>query len=213
MRPIAFVRRAGIVTLVALVCAASGVRAEKADRDKPINYSADVGDVNIQTKVGTLTGSVVITQGTLTIRADRVVFRQNPDNSLSATAWGNPVSFRQKRDGADEYYEGFALRGEYDGTKEVLQLFDRAILRRGGDEIHSNFITYNAGNNLFKAEGRPSTTGTNEPGGPGNRVRGVFQPKAENPAPATPAKAAAPRSAEPAVNLKAAGDLAPPKSK
>ena len=25
--------------------------AEKADRDKPINYSADTGDVNLQTKV------------------------------------------------------------------------------------------------------------------------------------------------------------------
>ena len=47
-------------------------RAEKADREKPINYSADTGDVNYQTKVGALSGNVVITQGTLSIRADRI---------------------------------------------------------------------------------------------------------------------------------------------
>ena len=63
---------------------AAPARAEKADRDKPINYSADTGDVNYQTKVGALAGNVIITQGTLTIRADRMVFRQNPDNSMSA---------------------------------------------------------------------------------------------------------------------------------
>ena len=43
------------------------------------------------------TGNVVITQGTLTIRADRIDFKQNADNSLSATAYGNPVAFRQKK--------------------------------------------------------------------------------------------------------------------
>ena len=84
--------------------------AEKADKEKPINYSADTGDVNYQTKVGNLSGNVVITQGTMTIRADRIVFRQNADNSLSATAFGSPVALRQKRDGVDETIEGEATR-------------------------------------------------------------------------------------------------------
>ena len=66
-------------------------------------------------------------------RADRIVFRQNADNSLSATAHGNPVAVRQKRDGVDEYYEGYAQRIEYDGAKELVELFDRALLKRGQD--------------------------------------------------------------------------------
>ena len=183
--------------------------AEKGDREKPINYSADSGDVNIQTKAGTLVGNVVITQGTLTIRADRVTFKQNPDNSLSATAHGNPVSFRQKRDAVDEYYEGFAQRGEYDGTKNLLQLYDRALLRRGGDEIRSNYISYDTATELFKAEGRASSTPGDE--SLGARVRGVFQPKGETtkgakPAPTRPA----PSSPMP---LKPATDLAPGSAK
>ena len=105
-----------------------------------------------------LKGNVVITQGTLTIKANRIDFKQNADNSLSATAFGNPLSFRQKRDDAEGYYEGWAQRAEYDGAKEQLELFDNAILKRGADEIRSNYISYNSATELFKAEGRASTT-------------------------------------------------------
>lgn len=207
MKKPAVILRGMFVAVFAALLAVAGVapaRAEKGDREKPINYSADSGDVNIQTKSGTLLGNVVITQGTLMIRADKVTFKQNADNSLSATAYGNPVSFRQKRDAVDEYYEGFAQRGEYDGTKNLLQLYDHALLRRGGDEIRSNYISYDTATELFKAEGRASSTPGDE--SLGARVRGVFQPKREapkggaKPAPAKPA-ASAPMPLKPATDL------------
>jgi lipopolysaccharide export system protein LptA len=173
--------------------------------------------VNYQTKVGTLSGNVIITQGTMTIRAERIVFRQNADNSLSATATGNPVSFRQKRDDYDEYFEGYAQRAEYDGTKEFLELFDRALLKRGQDEIRSNYISYNAASEVFKAEGRTASAPAPDPGGPGARVRGVFQPKSETPPPGKAndgAKDPAKDTAEtPPAALKSAGELAPPAAK
>jgi lipopolysaccharide export system protein LptA len=203
--------------LAACLAAAPAARAEKTDREKPINYSADSGDVNYQTKVGALTGNVIITQGTLSIRADRITFRQNADNSVSATAHGNPVSVRQKREGVDEYYEAFAQRVEYDGSREFVELFDRALLRRGQDEIRSNYISYNAATEVFKAEGRADAPAGAS--GPGARVRGVFQPKSDSPlvtgkgrdaakgaAPAADAKAA---PGSPPATLKPAGELAP----
>lgn len=172
--------------LLALACAlastGSPVHAETGDRDKPINYQADSGDVNYQTKVGTLLGNVILTQGTMTIHADKIIFKQNPDNSVSATAYGNPVSFRQKRDGVDEYYEGFAQRAEYDGPKQFLELFDRALLRKGSDELRSNYISYNAATEFFKAEGRADSHPAAADGEPalGARVRGVFQPESKD---------------------------------
>ena len=45
--------------------------AEKSDREKPIFYQGDTGGANLGTKDGELSGNVVITQGTLTIHADR----------------------------------------------------------------------------------------------------------------------------------------------
>jgi lipopolysaccharide export system protein LptA len=167
-----------VLAAAAVALQAPCARAEKADRDKPINYQADSGDVNYQTKIGTLLGNVILTQGTLTIHADKIVFHQNPDNSVSATAYGNPITFREKRDNVDEYYEGVAQRAEYDGQKRFLELFDRALLRKGTDEIRSNYISYNAETEFFKAEGRPDSRAAATGESPlGARVRGVFQPQ------------------------------------
>ena len=194
--------------IIALALAASAAYAETADKSKPISFTSDGGEVNYEKKTGVLTGNVVITQGTLTIRADRINFKQNADNSLSATAFGNPISFRQKRDDAEGYYEGWAQRAEYDGGKEQLELFDNAILKRGTDEIRSNYITYNSKTELFKAEGRPSTSPIAGEAGRNDRVRGTFQPK-ENP---PPGKAPAPKSNTP-LSLTPSGELAPSKAK
>ena len=207
-------RTAAWIAVVTTLAAAPAAWAEQADRNKPISFSGDTGDADLQARGGTLAGNVIITQGTLSIRADRIVFKQNADNSLSATAFGNPVAVRQKRDGVDEYYEGYAQRIEYDGAKELVELFDRALLKRGQDEIRSNYVSYNVGTEVFKAEGRASTTA--DPAGPGARVRGMFQPRSDTSAPGKAkdgAKGAAPAATEPPVRLKPAGDLAPPTAK
>jgi lipopolysaccharide export system protein LptA len=214
-------RTIAFVALSALAAWAAPLHAEKADREKPVNYSADSGDVNYQTKVGTLTGNVVVTQGTMTIHADRIVIRQNPDNSVSVSATGNPITFRQKRDGVDEYFDGYAQRAEYDGSKEQLELFDRAILRRGQDEIRSNYISYNTATEMFKAEGRAGSPTAPTEGSPGTRVRGVFQPKSEatakdaakGGAKGAPKDAAKDAPTGPPVALTPAPDIAAPAAK
>jgi lipopolysaccharide export system protein LptA len=186
----------------ATLCVASTVRAEKADKDKPINFTADQVDANYEHKTGSLKGNVVLTQGTMTVRGDRIDFKQNPDSSVSAKVWGNPLSFRQKKDDSDEYYEGFAQRAEYDGTKEFLQLFDRALLRDGQKEVRSNYITYNSRTSEFTAEGGPEKAGaTNAPTG---RVSGVFMPNEKDQA-AAGAKGAAAKggAAAPKADAKA----------
>jgi lipopolysaccharide export system protein LptA len=183
--------------LLACLSGAMLAHAERNDRNLPIQFSADKSEaINYETKVATLSGNVIITQGTMSIHADRVVLRQNPDNTLSASAYGKPVSFRQKSDSSDEYVEGYALRAEYDGPKEVLELFDQALLKQGVDEIRSNYIYYNSATETFRAEGRPDSTlpqGSTPPSG--ERVHGTFQPKGKDgenrlplPKPATPLK-------------------------
>ena len=173
-------KRAIVVGVSLLLGAVPCAFAEQADKEKPINFSAEQpAEVDFEKRIGTLKGNVVITQGTITIHADRIDFKQNPDNSMSATAYGNPITFRQKKDASDEYYEGSAQRAVYDGQKDLLELFDRALLKQGTDEIRSNYISYNSATGIFRAEGRPNAPGVAE--GPGERVRGVFQPKSDSP--------------------------------
>ena len=192
--------------------AALPAHAEKADREKPVSFASDEGEVNYEKRTGILKGNVVITQGTLTIKANRIDFKQNADNSLSATVLGNPLAFRQKRDDAEGYYEGWAQRAEYDGQKENLELFDNAILKRGADEIRSNYISYNSATEQFKAEGRASTV---PPAageiGRSDRVRGTFQPKSDGGLPGSkgaPGKGADTK-AQPPLTLTPSPELAP----
>jgi len=146
------------------------VLAEKADREKPVNLEADNVTLDDIKKIGVFQGNVLLTQGTLMLRADRVEAKQNDDGLQNVTARGNPVSFRQKRDGVDEYIEGFASQMEYDSAQSILKLTGDARLRKGGDEIRGAQITYDAKTEFYKVIGQ-STTGTN------SRVRVIIRPK------------------------------------
>jgi len=174
-----FRRKAVAALACAIALVAMPAHAEKADREKNINFSADQPvEVDFDKRTGTLRGNVVITQGTLTIHADRINFKQNPDDSLSATAWGNPIRFREKKDNSDEYYEGYAQRAIFNGQTHTLELFDNALLKEGNNEFRGNYISYNSETNFMKAEGRPNAPGGQ---GPGPRVQGVFEPRADSP--------------------------------
>ena len=71
-----------------------------------------------------------MTQGTLSIHADKITVRQDKDGYQYGIAIGNPATFRQKRDGADEYIEGEAERIEYDGKLDRVEFFNQARLLR-----------------------------------------------------------------------------------
>ncbi len=153
--------------------------AERADRDKPVHLEADratVEDVNKKnsSRVSVFTGNVIMTQGTLRIQADKVIMKEDINGFRHATAFGNLVSFRQKRDGLDEYIEGWSKRVEFDNATDKIELFRKAHLKRGVDEVKGDYISYEMNSEFFQV------IGSNERGvetGPDNRVRAVIQPK------------------------------------
>ena len=104
--------------------------AERADRDKPVNLEADRVNVDDAKQIATFEGNVILTQGTLVIRGDRMVVQQDADGFKNGVAYGNLASFRQKREGYDEYIDGYAERIEYDSKAEKLQMFNRAYLKK-----------------------------------------------------------------------------------
>jgi lipopolysaccharide export system protein LptA len=168
----------------AFVLAALPAAAEKADRDKPVNLEADRVTIDDAKQLAVFEGNVVLTQGTLQIRGDRMEVRQDKEGFKQGTTWGNPASFRQKREGYDEYIEGWAARIEYDGRVETLQMFTRAQLKRAQDEVRGDYISYDARSEFFQVTGGPKTATSGKPGG---RVRAVIQPKSKDkPAPGAP---------------------------
>jgi lipopolysaccharide export system protein LptA len=161
-----------VVLLLALLV--SPAFAELADRDKPVNLEANTMTVDDANKVSIYQGNVVLTQGTLVIRADRLVVTESKDGSNHGTAHGNPATFRQKREGMDEYVEGYGQRIEYDSGKDVVELFTQARMKRNQDEVRGNYISYDGKTEFFKVIGGKEAVTANNPRG---RVRAVIQPK------------------------------------
>ena len=184
-------RRITALTLMAALAAglAAPVAAEKADRGKPLTIEADQpGTLDLIKQVVVFNGNVVVAQGTMAIRADKVEVRERPDGHRSATALGTagkPASFRQKREGVDETIEGQADRIEYDSRGDVVRFAGNAQVRRlrGGtpaDEISGNLITYDNGNETFSVQGGASAPAAGGASAPSSgRVRVVITPRPE----------------------------------
>jgi len=189
---------AAVLLLLTLLLAGGPALAEKADRSKPVNIEADSVTVDDLRKVSVYLGNVVLVQGTMTLHADRIEVHQDAAGFNSATAYGKPVSFRQKRDGVDEYIEGYADRMQYDGKPGTLQLFDNAHLKRGADELRGSYISYNANTEFFEVKGGNNTAGS--PSGRKGRVSAVIQPKPAKAGQAEPA-ATAPLPPKPANGI------------
>lgn len=158
---------------------ASPAHAEKADRDKPVNLEADTVTLDDIRKVSVYQGNVILSQGTLMLRADRVQVTQSAGGLDKVVATGRPVSFRQKLDGHEEFIEGYAGRIEYNGTTNQLELIGEARLRRGADELRGAQISYNANTEFYKVVGQADAQA------PAGRVRAVIRPKPRGEQPAT----------------------------
>lgn len=189
-------RSAALVCLGLAVVGPGPALAEKADRFKPLNVEADQpGRIDLLNQFVVFNGNVVVTKGTMIIRAQRIEVRENPDGYHSAVAIGGagkPATFRQKRDGVDEFIEGEAERLEYDGRTDTIRFVTNAAVRRlrgstVADEISGNLVSYDSISEVFSVSGGAAAT----PANPGGRVRAVLTPREGTQAAAEAAAAAA----------------------
>ncbi len=201
-------RLAAIAAIAGVTLAASVARAEKADRDKPINLEADRVSVDDVKRVQTFEGNVQLVKGTLIIRAKRIVVTQDDDGYQRGVATGTSSvlpRFRQKREGQDDYIEGEAERIEHDTKGAKTEFFDRAWVNSGVDEVRGQFISYDARAEKYFVTSGPN--GSRAQPGSNDRVRAVIQPKNKDAGAATQAR---PGSGNGPV-LKGAQDIANPR--
>jgi len=182
--------------------------AEPADKEKPavINADKSSGDDLNQTQL--YSGDVVLTKGTIILRADQLTTKQDPEGYNLGTAVATQPArlayFKQKREGVDEYIEGQAERIEYDEKADTVRLFNRAIVKRlaagrDADEIRGDRIDYNTRTEIYVAQsGQQAGAGsTSAP----RRVTVVLQPKIK-PGASTPGADATRPGASPPIQLK-----------
>src|SRR5688572_11661568 len=167
-------RRLVAAALSAALLGALPAHGEKADLGKPIHLEADRVTVDDAKQIATFSGNVLLTQGTMTMRGDRMEVRQDKDGFRQGTMWGNLAYFRQKREGYEDHIEGWAERVEYDGRADKLQMYNRATLKRGQDEVRGQYISYDSNSEFFQVDGTAKSASA-KPGD--SRVRVILQPQ------------------------------------
>jgi lipopolysaccharide export system protein LptA len=176
----------------AFLVLAAPAGAEKADQDKPTNIESNKMSSDDARRMTIFEGNVVLTKGTIVVRADRIVVRQDADGFQYATAYGKPARFRQKGDpkgGCDGLWtDGEALRIEIDNRNEKAELFERARVTRDQDVVNGDYIFLDQRTDFFSV----STAKGAAPASPTGRVTAVLQPK-------TTASATEPGKASPAL--------------
>jgi lipopolysaccharide export system protein LptA len=189
----------------------AALRAERADRFKPTQVEADRMHYDDLKQVNVFTGSVHLTKGTISLRGDRLVLTQDPEGFQYGTATGGVASFRQKRDGVEEWVEGYGEEIHYDGKTETVRMTGRAKVRRLEgtrvvDEIDGAVIVYDSRTEQFEVDGGGRSQAAAASAAGSGRIRVVIQPRLGA---AGAAPAAAPAAAAP---LKPASSLSTPRA-
>ncbi len=171
----------GLVLMAALALCAGPVQAEKDDRLKPLVVTSDrPGQADLANNRTELNGDVILTQGTMVLRAEKVDVRETQDGYYQAYASGTTakqVTFRQARDTPGEFVEGSADQLEYDTRADTVRFIGNALVRhmRGtqiANEVTGASIVYDKRTEVFALEG-----GNTSPN-PAGRSRLVMMPRA-----------------------------------
>lgn len=179
-------------------------QAARDDANKPLSVSADKGGrLDVVRQRTELNGNVILSRGSMQLKAERMDIQEGADGFYLAYAQGEagkPVSFRQDRDVPGESIQGYADQLEYDGRADTVRFVGNAVVRRMRgtvvvDEVSGAVIVYDNRTEVFGVEGGQ---GALQPNG---RVRLVMSPRG--------ASAPAPAASTPSLQLQPSPGLQP----
>ncbi|HRO62788.1 lipopolysaccharide transport periplasmic protein LptA [Thermomonas sp.] len=156
-----------LLVLLAAACGLAGARS--SDRNQPMDIEAGRSDCGLGANATcTLSGNVIITQGSLRVVSARAVISQSNGNPSRAQLSGG-VTLQQDMDDGDRI-QAVAANVDYDMQSEVMVLTGNVTINQQRGSLSGQRVVYNL------------KTGQIESGGDGGgRVRMRILPK---PAPA-----------------------------
>lgn len=173
-------------TLALGLLAALPAPAKQDDRNKPMNVENANSFNGFQkpNSISTLTGNVIITQGTLKLTGDLAKVYFDADENISRIVVTGKPAHVQQLDDSNNLMQGDAATLDYDNINSIAVLTGNAsVKQQGRGEAHGDKLTYNT--QTSEMTGSSGTDG---------RVHMTFLPKNKQPA-AAPAK---PAPAQPA---------------
>lgn len=154
-------------------------RAAGNDEDEPIRINARSVEADEKTGAAVYRGNVIVEQGRLSIKADRVEIRAKNNQTELIQATGTPVKLRQQPDATTEEIQAEARRMDYRVSTRKLDMIGEVSLRRGEDLFTGGVLHYDLDAKSLSATGDDKSDG---------RIHAVMQPRKQTaPPPSNPA--------------------------
>lgn len=173
-----------LATLVLSFALSQPALALKTDRDQPAQIEADETEIDFKTGVRTLTNNVLVVQGTLRIKADKLVATYDTKTAQlkKAVATGSRARFKQRPDGKPDDVEGWGKKIVVDYVTNKITLIGRAALKQGASTAQGETIVYNMATDKLKVMGGSKFGVTGKDGkAPPRKIEDPFK---DDPAPA-----------------------------
>lgn len=147
---------------------------KSTDRNQPMDVQADNTDAVMEDNSdSTLNGNVIISQGTLQIKADHAIIHRSNGDIEKVTLTGSPVVMKQIND-SGEPMNAQAARIVYTLSSDLILLSGNVIIDQPRGSMRGENVKYDL------------KTGRLNGGGDGNRVSMRIMPKNKAPAEAKP---------------------------
>ncbi|WP_028537024.1 lipopolysaccharide transport periplasmic protein LptA [Paludibacterium yongneupense] len=161
---------------IALGLISSLAHADKADREKPIQITANTGSMDQLRGITVWEGDVVVVQGTLIVHADKVTVTKDAQGNQTLISTGRVVTFRQRADGKssdgkEQWIDGQANRVDYTSINHTAILTGNARVKKGEDLVIGDVIIYNTETQIYQSRGGAPNTANK------GRVTAILQPQ------------------------------------
>lgn len=154
MKSIANISRLMLLTLSLFTLSVFSLAAvaKTSDFEQPIDVKADRSEFNDKEGIQTLSGNVVITQGSMVIKASSITVKLKNNKLSSIEGDGSPIQFQQENDDG-ELVSGECQHIVYDAENGLLTLSGSATLSEPKQNLRSDRIVFNSISQTVVAEG------------------------------------------------------------
>ena len=137
--------------LVLIACFSTNGWALSTDKDQPVSIEADSVDIDETKEIAIYHGNVILIQGSINLKASKVVVHNFQSDNAHIVATGKQVSFSQQQDNSPDLIKGRADKVEYGINSARLELTGKGSLVKGKNTFRNDKIIYDREKAVVKA--------------------------------------------------------------
>ena len=122
------------------------------DESDTAKKAADSGEYDANTGVATYTGHVVITQGEMNLKGDRVTIRLQDGKIHTIESWGKPTTFHYVP-ASEPPIDGSGNHMKYTVPTSTVEINKNAHVKQDKNETRADHLTYNLKSESVKGRG------------------------------------------------------------